>query len=166
MKKQTLEQQLASAKKLKEAQELKIQKIELKLKQQKNILLSKQPKPIYERITTLPQVYKHLKVNPKKDIINIDGFNIDDLKVVINIIKRMRICKVYNENKLPTKSDYRYYPWHYVKASGSGLDFRGSCYNSDGADASSAARLSFLKKLSSDSYAKNFMDIEEGIVGL
>lgn len=124
------------------------------------------PKPIHQTVTTLRQVYKHLKCDPKKDVIKVDGFDKEEYNVLENLVKKMRICKVYNEGKIPTKKDQRWYPYWYLASSGSGLVFYHSYYGDGIATTGSAARLSFLQKLSTESYVKNFKDVEEGIIGL
>ena len=163
MKKLTPEQRLANAKKSALKANSEVQKLELQIKSKKE---KNTQKPIWETVTTLPQVYKHLKVDPKKDVIKIDGFDNEEHNVLENLVKKMRICKVYNEGKVLTRKDNRWYPWWYLDSSGSGLVFAHSACNVDGATTSSAARLSFLQKLSTESYAKNFKDVEEGIIGL
>lgn len=162
-KKKTLEQEVASAKKAADKAAGKLKTLEARFLKKNTPKVSK---PIYERVTTLTQVYKHLKVDQKKDVIKVDGFDKEDNKVLEGIIERIRITKVYNEGKVPKRGDQRWYPWHDLKAGGSGLVFDFSADNDDYASTSSAARLSFLKKLSTDSYARNFMATEEKIIGL
>jgi len=163
MKTKSLESQLADANKAIDAAKKKADAIQAKINAQAE---KKKPKSIYDTVTTLPQVYTKLKVDPKKDVIKIDGFNKEDIEVLQNIVSRMRVAKVYNEGKVPEKGGERWYPWSYIKAGGPGLVFsRSNC--SDGfASASSAARLAFLSEEGSDKYFKNFQKVEEGIIGL
>jgi hypothetical protein len=151
----TLQDQLQEA-------ENKVNDIKSKIKQEAE---NNKPIPIYEKITTLKEVCEHLKHEPEKDVINVNGFDEADHEVLKNIVSRMRICKVYNEGKLPAKNE-RWHPWHTRSSAGAGLVFNGSRYNGDGANSSSASRLSFLDKNRSDAYAENFMSVEEGIIQL
>lgn len=118
-------------------------------------------------IKTLTGIHEKLGVDPAKDKFTFDGFTEEDNKVIENIVARMRVCKVYNEGKLPAK-DERWYPWHTRKSgsASSGLVFADSCCHDGSADLNSASRLSFVSDKASRAYAKNFMDIEEGIIQL
>lgn len=160
--KNTLENDLAKAKKAADAAQKKVNAIEAKIAKQKE---AKKPKNVYDTITTLPQVYKHLKVDPIKDVIKIDGFSKEDIAVLQNLVSRMRIAKVYNGGKLPARGERRWYPWSALKHGGSGLVFSASDYDDGSACTSSAAHLAFLSEEGSDKYFKNFQKVEEGIIG-
>jgi hypothetical protein len=158
-----LQQELQAAEKAKALAEKKIQQVNEKIQKQQD---KNKPKNIWDKIKTLSQLYKHLKVDPKKDVINIQGFDKEDTKVLENLVTRMRVCKAYNENRVPKRGNKRYYPYHYLNSAGAGLVFGNSAYNDVVAHSGSAARLSFLTKEGSDNYAKNFLNVEENIISL
>ena len=160
--KKTLQTKLAEAKKKQNVINNEVNALETKIANKKE---AKKPKPVWETITDLPAVYKKLKVDPKKDVLKIQGFDKEENKVVENIIARIRVCKVLNEGKLPAKNE-RWYPIHTRKQSGAGLVFFSSNCNGDFARTSSAARLSFRDANRSNAYGRNFKDVEEGIIGL
>lgn len=163
MKKPDLKKELAEAQKKQLAANKAVEKIANKIKKAEEV---KKPKSIFDEVKTPLQVFKKLKVDPTKDVIKIDGFDKADIDVLKNLVMRMRVAKVYNVGKVPKKCDKRWYPWHSLKSSGSGLVFYHSTYNDDDACTSSAARLSFVNREGSDNYVKNFMHVEEGIIGL
>ncbi|MES2287536.1 MAG: hypothetical protein V4547_17710 [Bacteroidota bacterium] len=163
MKTTDLQKQLAAANKVVETAKKKADAIQAKIKAAAE---KKKPKSIYDTVTTLPHVYKHLKVDPKKDVIKIDGFSKEDIECLQNIVSRMRIAKVYNGGKIGQRNEGRWYPWSYLKSGGSGLVFDGSTYDDDHATAGSAARLAFLSEEGSTKYFKNFQNVEEGIIQL
>lgn len=160
--KKSLESQLAAAKKVQDAAEKKVKSLEAQIAKKAE---ASKPKKIWEAITTLAQVHKKLKVNPKKDVLKIQGFDKEDMKVVESLIAKMRICKVYNDGKLPAKNE-RWYAWFLRKTSGSGLVFNHSNFCDVYADTGSAARLSFIDSDRAEAYAKNFINVEEGITSL
>lgn len=149
------EQELETARK-------KVQALEAKAAKEAE---AKKPKNTWETIKTLIEVYKHLKCNPKKDVIKIDKFSKEEHDLLHGIVERMRVCKVYNDGKLPAKNE-RWYPWSMRKSSGSGLVFGNSSYDGVSAFLTSASRLSFVDSSRSNAYAKNFMKTEEKIIQL
>lgn len=162
MKKPNLQQELATANKAVEAAKAKAEAIQNKINKEAE---KNKPKSLFDTITTLPQVYKHLKVDPKKDIIKIAGFDKEDHEVLQNIVSRMRVAKVYNNGVVPQRGDERWYPWSRL-ASGAGLVFHTSFFVDDFACTGSAARLAFLSEEGSTKYFKNFKQVEEKIIGL
>ena len=123
------------------------------------------PKTNHESITTLSGIFKFLKCDPKKDVLKIDKFTKEETAVVEAVVERVRICKVYNDGKLPAKTE-RWYPWFTRSSAGAGLVFNFSYCIDDSAGLYSAARLSFLDRARSDAYAKNFIKTEEKAIQL
>lgn len=162
MKTQTLQQELEAAKKVADREQKKVKELEDKIAKAEEAM---EPKNAWETIKTLLAVYKHLKCNPKKDVIKIDKFTKEEHEVLIGIVERMRVCKVYNDGKLPAKNE-RWYPWSARKTAGAGLVFSHSYYNGGLALLNSPSRLSFVNSEASDAYAENFMKTEEKIIQL
>ncbi|MES2287638.1 MAG: hypothetical protein V4547_18225 [Bacteroidota bacterium] len=153
---QTLQEQLKEA-------ENKVFELQQKLKESSTPANGADSRPIYEKITTLPQVYDYLKIDVSTDKVKLAGFTEAEYNVLNGLIARMRIAKCYNELITPKLSDYRHYPFHRVSG-GSGLVFHHSDYDDDCAHTGSAARLAFLSEEGSDAYDRNFHHIEEQII--
>lgn len=97
--------------------------------------------------------------------IEIDGFDQQDIKLMVALAKKIRIVKVYNQGWLPKVGENRYYPWLRVVA-GSGLSFSRTDFGSSGAHTGSASRLCFKTSELSDDYAEKFIDVENDIIDL
>jgi len=91
-------------------------------KQIEDIKEANKPKLITDLINGYPDILRMLEADESKDVISIDKFDEDETKVILEIIKKMRICKVYNEGWLPKRGERRYYAYYDVS---SGFVFAG-----------------------------------------
>lgn len=110
-------------------------------------------------------IYDHLKVSPCHDVLNIAGFDAEQIKVVKALIKKMRFCEAYNGRKKLLITDRRYYNW-YVNTAGAGLVFGSSNYNDDYALLNSPSRLSFFKDEHRADALKKFPELDLDIIDL
>ncbi len=126
-------------------------------------------KPAKDFIKNYQDICDELQVNSDDSEIKIEvpEFNEIEIKVVKSFIKKMRISKVYNKGKLPTKKDKRYYYWHEFSSSApSGLRFGHTHYDDVTASATSAAHLSFLEDASAKDVGTKFVDIDADFYAL
>ena len=160
MKKQkpTLEQQLAALEKTKASAENKSAVIRKQIEARDK---AKAPKSILDRVSGMKDVMKILGASEAKDVIKIDKFDAAENEFIKNIIKKVRICKVYNEGKRLTKNDYRYYNWYDIS---SGFVFHDSLYVASIAAAASASRLCVDSSEKSKDIFKKFPEVENAII--
>ena len=97
------------------------------------------------------------------DEVKIKGFNDAENKMVKAIIKKMRICKVYNGGVLPKRGEQRWYSWYNVS---SGFVFDNTYYVDSNANTGSASRLSFLESKYANDFVKKFKDVDEAIIDM
>lgn len=118
-----------------------------------------------EKFNKVQDIYSHLKVNPEQDVLNIAGFDAEQIKVVKAVIKKMRVCEAYNGRKKLLITDRRYYNW-YINRAGSGLVFHNSSYDDGYADLTSASRLSFGKDEHRKDALLKFPELDLDIIDL
>ena len=156
----SLEQQVSEYEKAKQDAELKLvdlrKQIEAKNKAEK-------PKTIIDRINGMSDILNILDADESKDVLKIDKFDDSEHEFLKNIIKKMRISKVYREGKKITMNDRRYYNWYSI-SSGSGFVFDGTNFGDAGADAASAARLCFDTPDKSKDFFEKFPDVDKDII--
>lgn len=118
---------------------------------------------ITERVNNYNDILEISGVSESDDNVSIKGFDESENKVLKNIIKKMRIVKVYNEGWLPKRGDRRHYAWWDVR---SGFAFNGSSYDGSFAHTTSASRLSFKSSELVLDAAKKFKDVDEAIIDI
>jgi hypothetical protein len=120
---------------------------------------------ITDKAKDYPSVCNILGVDPSDRAIKIEveGFNVDELMVVRNFIKKMRVCKVLNEGWLPKRGDRRWYSWYDVS---SGFVFGNTSCADTTANTTSASRLCLKNEPLAMFFSTNFKDIDEGIIDL
>ena len=121
------------------------------------------PKSITDKINGYNDILTILGADESKDNISIDLFTEAETKVVKAIIKKMRICKVYNQGVLPKRGGQRWYSWYNVS---SGFVFHYSYYDDTHAFTGSASRLSFLNEKLLKDATKKFQDVDEAIIDM
>jgi hypothetical protein len=124
------------------------------------------PKEVSDEINNINDIYKKLNCNPDKDVLNIDGFDEGQTNVIRAIIKKMRVCEVYNGAKKLTFQNQRWYNWYKKGSAGAGLVFLSSGYGGGRAVAGSAARLSLKDQKSLDDVRKKFPELDLDIIDL
>ncbi len=130
-------------------------------------------KPVYESIESTEDdfnpikdvldysdILKRLRVDDRQDKLSIVGFDEEDHEFVRNLIRKVRISKVYNEKKKTFKAgECRWYNWY--KLDSSGFAFNASSYDFSLANTGSASRLCFAEKSCAEDVAKKFKSIDE-----
>lgn len=147
---QELENQLAESEK--KSAELREQ---IEEKKQKN-----KTKNICDEISDYSDILKKLDADESKDIIVVDKFDESDINWLKEIIRKVRICKVYN-GRLPKRGDRRWHNWYDIS---SGFVFYGTGYDVTGACTASSSRLCFLEKEHNNDFVKKFPDVDEAII--
>ena len=121
---------------------------------------------VSDKIKNYQDICDDLGVSSKDNDIKIEVEGFDDLdnKTLLNIVKAMRIAKVYNKGEeFKTIDQPRFYAW-FKFSSGSGFVFDGTTYDYTFASASSAARFAFLRREDAEDAAKKFPDVYGNII--
>jgi len=132
-------------------------------KQIEDIKEANKPKPITDQISDYSDILRILEADESKDIIKIDKFDEDETKVVLEIIKKMRIVKVYNEGWLPKRGERRHYAYYDVS---SGFVFDYTFFGDSCADTTSASRLCLKNEALTRDFVKKFKDVDERIIDI
>ena len=122
---------------------------------------SNAPKSIIDKINDYNDILKISGVKESDDEVSVKGFDAAENEFVKNIIKKMRICKVYNEGKRLTKTDRRYYNWYDLS---SGFVFDDAYCADSLANTASASRLCVDSSEKSKDILKKFPEVEQGII--
>mgnify|MGYP001609316531 CR=1 FL=1 len=147
----TLEQQLV-------ASEKKSQEIRNEIEKRNE---ANKPIGIMSKINGISDVLEILGADEGKDVIKIDKFDEAETNVIKNVIKKMRIVKVYNEGHVFKRGDKRHYPYYDIS---SGFVFSATFYDNTNARTTSAPRLAFKNRDLTLDYVKKFNDVEQGII--
>ena len=132
------------------------------------IELRKTLTPTPKKLSLYTDVCDELNVssNDSESIkLQIQGFDFTELSVVKNLVKMMRISKVYNRGWFPKAGEKRYFAWfEFSSSSPSGLRFLYSGYDDDIVNASSASHLCFKTSEDAEDAAKKFPEIYAGMM--
>ncbi len=118
---------------------------------------------ITDRIQKYEDILAISGTKESDDEVSIKGFNSSENELVKNLIKKIRVCKVYNEGWLPKRGDQRWYNWYNVS---SGFVFFTAGYVAAGAFTSSASRLCLKSRALSEDFDKKFAYIDKAIISV
>ena len=122
-----------------------------------------EPKSITDRVGNYDDVLDILHLTKSADDVKVTGFDDAENLVIRNVIKKMRIVKVYNEGWLPKRGERRYYAWYNVS---SGFVFDYTNYGDMRANATSASRLCLKNEALTMDFVKKFQDVDQGIIDI
>lgn len=116
---------------------------------------------ITDRVSGYQDILNISGVRASDDDVRIVGFTPEENNVLKNVIKKMRIVKVYNGGHVFKRGERRYYPYYDVS---SGFVFCNTNFFDSFANTASAPRLAFKDDILCRDYAKKFNDVEQGII--
>ncbi len=141
-----------------------IKKLDAIEKEQKELRkIIEQPIEIVDRIQNYNDIMSMSGTSESDDKVNIKGFDESENKVISALIKKMRICKVYNEGERIKRNEKRWYSWYNVS---SGFAFGNSGCHYSGASAGSASRLCLKNEKLLEDFTKKFQYIDEQIIDI
>ena len=118
---------------------------------------------ITDKINNYSDVLDMLHLTKSADDVKVTGFDDAENLVIKNIIKKMRIVKVYNEGWLPKRGERRYYAYYDVS---SGFVFSNTFYVDTIALTSSASRLCLKSETLTRDFVKKFQSVDEAIIDI
>ncbi len=127
----------------------------------KSLLSIEKQNEITNQISDYNDILRIGKYDESKDVVSIDNFSEEENKVISAIIKKMRICKVYNEGERIKRNEKRWYNWYDTH---SGFAFYLSGY--DSSYAYSASRLCLKNEKLLEDFTKKFQYIDEQIIDI
>ena len=121
-----------------------------------------EPKSITDRVGNYDDVLDILHLTKSADDVKVTGFDDAENLVIRNVIKKMRIVKVYNEGWLPKRGERRYYAWYNVS---SGFVFDYTDYGDTNAGTTSASRLCLKNTELAEHSGKIFIQYHKNVIG-
>lgn len=118
---------------------------------------------VTDKIKSYADILSITGTSESDDEVKVKGFNDSENELVKNLIKKIRIVKVYNEGWIPKRGERRHHPYYDVS---SGFVFYFAGFDSMIADTSSASRLCFKNVELTKDYANKFGDVEQKIIDI
>ncbi len=135
--------------------------IELEAKELRKIIEA--PQKITDRVKDYKDILSISNVSESDDNVSIKGFSSEENELLKNIIRKIRVCKVYNEGWLPKRGERRWYNWYNVS---SGFVFSSTSYDDACATTSSASRLCLRDEKLAKDFDNKFRYIDEAIIDI
>lgn len=133
--------------------------IELEAKELRKII--EEPQKITDRVKDYKDILSISNVSESDDNVSIKGFSSEENELVKNIIRKIRICKVYNEGWLPKRGEKRWHNWYNVS---SGFVFYRTLCDVTAATTGSASRLCLRDEKLAKDFDNKFRYIDEAII--